>query len=190
MDSFVEPQVAWALNSLRLLKTPSNPVGILPGEAAAFVVLEPLSAATRRGARIEALLEAPTLRTEPFHRRSGSPPLGRALARCILDTLELLEDRGAHTGLVIGALNGDAYRAQDWGHALVQLRSLHGLPEWYPAASFGELGAASGPVGLCMAIRGFARGYCKTDNVLVWTLGDDGSRGSFYVRSPKPLSSR
>ncbi|MFE8605120.1 hypothetical protein [Archangium violaceum] len=190
VDSFVEPQVTWALNSLRLLKTPSNPVGVLPGEAAAFAVLEPLSAAARRGAHIEALLEAPTLQAEPFHRRSGKPPLGRALTQCILATLETLEDRGAHTGLMIGALNGDAYRAQDWGYALVQFRRLQGLPEWYPAASFGELGAASGPVGLCMAIRGFARGYCKTDNVLVWTLGDDGSRGSFYLRSPKTLTSR
>lgn len=188
VDSLVEPREAWALWRLRLLRTPANPVGVLPGEAAAFVMLERPGAAARREARIHALLEAPVSQQEPFHRRSGRPALGRALGQSVSGTLDAVADRGAHLGLVVGALNGDAYRAQDWGHALIQLRSperpVGAVPLWMPAASFGELGAATGLAGLCMAVRGFARGYCRTDQVLVWTAGDDGTRGAFFLRAP------
>lgn len=188
VDSLVEPREAWVLWRLGLLRTPANPVGVLPGEAATFVMLERPGAAARRGARIHAMLEAPVSQQEPHHRRSGRPALGRALSQSVSGTLDALADRGAHTGLVVGALNGDAYRAQDWGHALVHLRSLQRpvgeVPLWLPAASFGELGAATGLAGLCMAVRGFARGYCRTGQVLVWTAGDDGARGAFYLRAP------
>ncbi|RKG86906.1 hypothetical protein D7V88_17015 [Corallococcus terminator] len=187
VDSLVEPQVVAALGQLGLLRTPANPVGILPGEAAAFVMLERPSAASRRGAVVDALLDAPSLTAEPFHRRSGLHAQGRALSQGILETLDAVRDQGARTGLIVGALNGDAYRARDWGHALVQLRMagrLTDLREWSPAASFGEIGAATGLVGLCMAARGFSRGYARTDHVLVWTAGDDGARGAFYVHAP------
>ncbi len=116
--------------------------------------------------------------------------MGQALSRCIRATLEALPDKGRETGLVIAALNGDAYRAQDWGTALARVRDLNlgESRQWYPAQSFGEVGAATGLVGLCMAIRAFARGYAATRGVLVWTAGDDGSRGAFYVRAPNRQS--
>ncbi|WNG13778.1 hypothetical protein [Cystobacter fuscus] len=191
LDSLVEPQVAWTLERLGLLKGPERPAGVLPGEAAAFAVLELPTAASRRGARIEALIEAPRAAAEPFHRLSRQPAMGVALSQCISDTVEALPDGGREIGLVIGALNGDVYRAHDWGTALVRLRerNLGELRQWYPAQSFGEIGAATALVGLCMAIRGFARGYAKTRGVLVWSAGDDGSRGAFYVRAPDKQSS-
>ncbi|WP_120540088.1 hypothetical protein [Corallococcus terminator] len=186
LDSLVDPQVTWALYRLGLLKGPERPTGVLPGEAAAFVVLELPTQASRRRARIEARLEAYEAEAEPFHRRSRQAAVGQALSRCIRATLEALPDQGKETGLIIAALNGDAYRAQDWGTALVRLRDLNlgESRQWSPAQSFGEVGAATGLVGLCMAIRAFARGYATTRGVLVWTAGDDGSRGALYVRAP------
>ncbi|WIG92969.1 hypothetical protein [Myxococcus sp. SDU36] len=186
VDSLVDPQVTWALDQLGLLKGPERPTGVLPGEAAAFAVLElPISAA-RRQAGIEAHLEGPRAESEPFHRRSRQPATGQALSRCIRATLEALPDKGKDTRLVIAGLNGDAYRAQDWGTALVRLSdlSLGDARQWYPAQSFGEIGAATGLVGLCMVVRAFARGYARTSGALVWTAGDDGSRSAFYVRAP------
>ncbi|RJS22587.1 hypothetical protein DRW03_14885 [Corallococcus sp. H22C18031201] len=187
LDSLVEPQVAWSLDQLGLLKGPEHPVGVLPGEAAAFAVLELPASAKRRGTSIEASINAFHFESERFHRRSRQPALGQALSRCVRTTLEALSDRGEETGLIIGALNGDAYRAQDWGTALVRLSDLplRTTRQWYPAQSVGEIGAATGLVGLCMAIRGFARGYAQTRDVLVWTAGDDGGRGAFHVKAPE-----
>ncbi|MFP2924794.1 TIGR02270 family protein [Pyxidicoccus sp. 3LG] len=187
VDSLVEPQVVDALDALGLLKTPDNPVGLLPGEAAAFLLIERGEGALRRGAHPLAVLEASSVQSEPFHRLSRAPALGMALAQCIRDTLLRLPDRGEQTRLAIASLNGDANRASDWGHAQVRLQAdklLNHTTEWYPAASFGEIGAATGPVGVCMAVRGIQRGYTPEGNALLWVSGDDGSRGSLIVSRP------
>lgn len=193
VDSLVEPMAVRRLDALRLLKSPSNPVGFVPGEAAAFLLLESPGAALRRKAPIEALLDAPRLRTEPFHRKSGRPALGMALTECIRDTLAATRERGESVGLVIAGLNGDAYRAQDWGHALVRLRSEGlleaGVPEWYPAFPFGETGAATGPLGVAMAARGFARGHAPPGVILLWVGSDAGPRCALRIHAPVELQS-
>ncbi|MFE8605223.1 TIGR02270 family protein [Archangium violaceum] len=185
VDSLVESQLISALDQLRLLKTPGNPVGFLPGEASAFVLIERWDAAVRRGARVMATLEAPCHETEPFHRLSRTPAQGEALARCIRQTLDTLPARREQAQWVIASLNGDDYRAADWGHAIVALQAtghLGDAPAWYPAASFGEIGAATGPTSVCMAVRGFERGYLRKSSVLLWLSSDDGSRGSLHLR--------
>jgi len=187
VDSLVEARHAEALDALGLLKGPDNPVGFLPGEAAGFILLERAEAALRRGARVLAILDSSHGHAEPFHRLSRTPSLGRGLAKCIRDTLEPLPDHGEAPRLVIATLNGDAYRANDWGHALVQLRAhkvLNHSREWYPAATFGELGAASGAAGICMGVRGLERGYVSEEKVLFWVSGDDGSRGALHLSRP------
>ncbi|AKQ63615.1 hypothetical protein A176_000527 [Myxococcus hansupus] len=191
VDSLVEPRLVEALDQLRLLKTPGNPVGMLPGEAAAFMQVERWDAAVRRGARVLATLEAPSVDTEPFHRMSRTPAMGEALVRCIRRTMAPLGGPRKQALRVIAALNGDSYRATDWGHALVTLRAQDDLPEapaWYPAASFGETGAATGLLGICMAVRGLERGYLPETGVLLWVSGDDGSRGSLLIHPPTPMA--
>ncbi len=189
VDSLVEPRLVEALDQLRLLKTPGNPVGLLPGEASAFVRVERWDSAVRRGAQVLATLEAPCVEAEPFHRLSRTPALGEALVRCIRRTLGALGGPREQALRVIAALNGDSYRATDWGHALVTLRSqgyLAEAPTWYPVASFGETGAAAGLLGICMAVRGFERGYLPEGGALLWVSGDDGSRGSLLLHPPEP----
>jgi 3-oxoacyl-[acyl-carrier-protein] synthase-1 len=185
IDSYVEADALDAAYALGLLKTPSMPAGFIPGEHAAFVLLEREDVARRRKGRIEATIQAPAERSESQHRFSGEPAVGAALAGAVADTLKILGDGGQHTGLLIGNLNGDPYRAYDWGCALVRLRAKFpwiDLPSWYPALPFGEIGAASGPAAICMAVRGFARGYAGTDQVLVWLSSDDGHRSAFCIR--------
>ncbi|RKH61868.1 hypothetical protein D7V93_11140 [Corallococcus llansteffanensis] len=191
VDSFVEPQQVRQLDALRLLKSPANPVGFVPGEAAVFLLLESPAAALRRKASLQALLDAPRLRAEPFHRKSGQPALGMALAGCIRDTLLAAREHREPVGLVIAGLNGDAYRAQDWGHALVRLRTEGlveaGVPEWYPAFPFGETGAATGPLGVAMAAHGFARGYAPPGVALLWVGSDMGERCALRIHAPGAL---
>ncbi|RYZ43755.1 MAG: TIGR02270 family protein [Myxococcaceae bacterium] len=193
IDSLVEPEMVRRLDALRLLKSPSNPVGFVPGEAAAFLRLESPAAALRRKAPIEALLDSPRCQIEPFHRKSGQPALGLALASCIGATLGPGRDHDSQVGLVIAGLNGDAYRAQDWGHALIRLRGEGlleaGVPEWYPAFPFGEAGAAMGPLGVAMAARGFARAYTPPGTTLLWVGSDTGERGALCIHAPPVLQS-
>jgi uncharacterized protein (TIGR02270 family) len=185
VDSLVDPEALAALAQLDLLKTSETPTGLMPGEGAAFLLVERGDAAARRKARVEAWIDAVAARAEPPPAGPDAPPTGRALAGAIADALRGLPDGGRETGLLVGSLNGTASRALEWGSALVRLQKL-GLPgarEIHPALHFGELGAASGPAAVCLAARAFAR-RAPSPNALVWLSGESGARAALYLRAP------
>jgi 3-oxoacyl-[acyl-carrier-protein] synthase-1 len=162
VDSYLEPEVLSATESLDTLKTAANPVGFMPGEGACFVLL----AAEGRGARLGGVA---TGEIGP-HQFSPKPAHGRALARAIgrLDTTPCTA--------VIGGLNGTEWTATQWGHALTLLPSgLRNAPLRVPVASFGEAGAAGGFFALALALRN------ATAPTLVWTLSPTGRAAAVRV---------
>ncbi|NTX08784.1 hypothetical protein [Myxococcus sp. CA040A] len=186
IDSYVDRPVVEALDSLRLLKTPSRPQGVLPGECATFLLVEPLALARRRGARIDCVLGAHALRREPHDRFAGRPWNGEALAEACAQVWQALP-AAQQPGRLIGNLTGDERRAYDWGCALSRLmgRGLPSeLPAWNTGICFGEIGAATAPMAITMAARAFARGYGGTRSILVWLASDSGERGALHVLAP------
>jgi len=178
IDSLVDPAVVEALDDLLLLKNEELPARMMPGEAAAFLVVD-LEGRGKEGTEALAWLSGFHSATGPGHRKSGVPPNGKLLASCIKETLA-----GAVRPSVLAShLNGDDRRAMDWGNAQVRLRAsagLEGVPDLLPAASFGELGAAMGPASIILATLGpppeERGGRC-----LVWLSGDDGSYAALLV---------
>ena len=73
----------------------------------------------------------------------------------------------------------------EWGNAVVRLVAQS--PRfaepvlWYPAASFGDTGAASGAVALCMAIRAFERGYAPAQTATIISSADGSNRAAVRV---------
>ena len=118
---------------------------------------------------------------------SEEPPLGQGLQQAIRAALEGSLSEHAPPTLLLGDLNGLERRAGDWGHALVRLRSavdLGHLPLWLPALSFGETGAASGALAVCLAARAFERGYAPGGHALVWLASENGARGAITLTAP------
>jgi 3-oxoacyl-[acyl-carrier-protein] synthase-1 len=70
----------------------------------------------------------------------------------------------------------------EWGHALVRLLerwpAVHEPVLWYPATSFGETGAASGPLAVCMAVSAVARGYAPAANAVIASSSDGSGRAA------------
>ncbi len=185
IDSYLEPDVLNALFALDILKTPDNPAGLVPGECAAFLLLETAASARARGAPILAQLGGLARATESVDRTAEKPAVGVGLATAAAVTLEQLGAGPLGPRFVIGSLNGDVHRARDWGYAAVRLQGrklLAAYEDWHPALSFGDVGAATGPAAACLAARAFARGYAPAPAALVWLAADDGGRGSVYVR--------
>jgi 3-oxoacyl-[acyl-carrier-protein] synthase-1 len=186
VDSLLDGDRIDALQYLGLLHSPENPVGTLPGEAAAFLVLETPTGASRSGRRIHAEIDAPAVDEEPVDAFSDGPTQGAALVRAIAASFAQIEGGELETGLVIADLNGQTARARDWGNVLVRNRALGGasVETWTPASSWGDVGAAIGPLAVCLAARAFARGYARLPRSLVWLWGELGQRGAFSVRAP------
>ena len=183
VDSCLDPEFLLAAAVRGLLKTAVNPVGFIPGEAAAFVLIERTAELRRVEARPLASFACGPLLPGAFDRFSEDPPNGVILARAIRDLLAL-QPHPVEVALVIGDLNGDEYRARNWGSALVRLTNARGVadtPMWIPALGFGETGAASGAVGVCLAARAVERGQLRQGAALAWLSDDRGAAAAMMI---------
>lgn len=143
-DSYIEPYTLTWLASLGRLKTDTNPVGLMPGEAAAAMVLEPGGSKAGRRPQITG---AGVARFESTVAEDPYQP-GRVLADI---TRPLL--RGPPNLLV--DLNGEVRRAEGHGYFIerleaeaLEVRASHAL-----AGELGELGSVHDAVALVYAAR-------------------------------------
>lgn len=180
IDSFIDPLALGPLTELGLRKWEEQPQGVIPGEAAVSILLERYDHAVARGAPVLAVLGGMCSRTEPEGRFSERRTSGRALSEAIKGA-GLAE--GICPRLMIGDLNGDEWRAYEWGMAQTQLpQKARVAALWLTAASLGEVGAAAGPAALSMAARALERGYAGGDSALIWLSSESGNKGAFVVR--------
>ncbi len=155
--------------------------GIYSWEAAAFILVE--RASQRCVAPGAFAVTAIGLAQDKSYTDDRGPPHGRGLA----DSIECALSGAAAEqplGLIVADLNGCEFRAADWGNALVHLRSNYresSVRTWLPALSFGETGAASGGVALCMAFRGIQRRYVPMGTILITLSGEHGARAAIRV---------
>ena len=177
-DSFVCSAVVGALHEHGRLRVPGAAVGLQPGEAGAFVVVEP----ERTGA-VLGRLGGGALGTEPAHLYSGRPALGRALAD-VAD--RALAHRSAGGLWPVPDANGEAFSGADWGQAVARNAGLRASVSeaLYPATSVGDTGAASAAMGLAFVLRAFARGYAPAPTALLLASAATGARGALTVTAP------
>jgi 3-oxoacyl-[acyl-carrier-protein] synthase-1 len=191
IDSLLEPDTLAYLLDKRRLKSEDQIDGLIPGEGAAFFALEPEREASRRGAEVLAVLDGAASAVEPITVWSDEASPATGLSQAIDDVFARLVDRGADTGLLIGDLNGETYRARELGliapRVLAHLRP--GWKLWHPADCIGDTGAAAGAIAACMAARAFQRGYARVPRVLVFAGSDDGLRGALSLRPSAPRPS-
>lgn len=188
VDSLVdEPNLDW-LNITSRLKSAEQPVGLVPGEAAALVLL------TGRDDRIRHNSPALANILNVQHTRSEKPyldgkaPDGSGLAAALLPLAQAQCANGNNPWLVTDQ-NGESYRASDWGHALVKLLSrFPGYQNpvlWYPALSFGDTGAASAVIGTCMVLQAFGRNYAPSNIAAIISSNDGPERASLLIEKSR-----
>ena len=181
VDSCLDPEFLLAAAVKGVLKTPVNPVGFVPGEAAAFALVERTAEARRVEVRPLASFTCGPLVEGAFDRFSNKPPDGVVLAHAIRSLLAT-QSGPSDIGLTVGDLNGDEYRARDWGSTLPRLRSrdVADAPLWIPAQGFGETGSAAGAVGLCLAVRAMERRHLD-GSALAWLTDESGAAAALLI---------
>jgi 3-oxoacyl-[acyl-carrier-protein] synthase-1 len=184
VDSLVRPAVYGNLESAGILKGPANEYGVFPGEAAAFCILEkqPVRGKAMASLTATATGEEPTAGTEKPNQAQALTAVLRAMR-----TSAAFSD----LPLFICDLNGDRYRALEWGLAYSRVfGGLHEKPNvptsgdfWHPADCIGDCGAASGLVDLVWAVEALRKKYAIVNQVLVWGASDSALRAAVLLAS-------
>lgn len=159
VDSLLDSGLLDTLFQNGSLKTEKMSAGLIPGEAAACLVLEPLAHAEARGVRPLARLGAIGLDRDPSPLGADAAVTGDALTRAFREAVDG-SGGGAGFGEVVVDLTGERSRFLEW--ATVETRCLHGFPRgWklsHPADCWGDVGAAFGPLAAGLVARSFQRG--------------------------------
>ncbi|WP_437995565.1 hypothetical protein WMF26_30410 [Sorangium sp. So ce185] len=186
VDSYLDPFTLEWLADHRRLKIDDNPCGLIPGQAGACVLLETGVSSGRRGAAACAVIEAVSTGA-PAHQGAEQDQRGdgAGLARAMGDVLGDASAETPFRGDIVLDVNGETWRAAAWGNALARFaqRVASGTRIVLPCNSLGEVGAASGAVGVCVAARALARGYGSGDRAIVASCSEWGQAGALRLRA-------
>lgn len=178
VDSLISVRTLSHLQATRRLREGRKSSGILPGEAAGFLVLERPESAARRHAAVLAVMEAAAggLDSTPPEKPNRAVVLGRVF-RAVAQ--QVAEPRP----LLISDLNGERQRAYEWMFASVRAPFYHsGMRHWLPAECIGDAGAASGAVTSAWAVDALHRSYARENEAVVWGSSDEGPREAMVFK--------
>ena len=181
VDSLLdEESVDWLIQQQRL-KTLESPVGLIPGEAAACLVIE-LPAAS--GAGTAPLLDAVhTIAPRPADQEGAASHVARSLSQA-LGALLASSSPGSPGDLILN-LNGEERGATVWGAVLSYLakEARNWRPRMIaPQIQLGDVGAAFGAVAVCLAVRSLSRHHARGDEVLLAAISPEGAAGFCRIR--------
>ncbi len=184
-DSYNDPDVLEWLEETDQLHGAgprNNAWGFIPGEGSgAVLVLPARSAEQMRIASMGCLRRVGTGREENLI-RTGSVCLGEGLSAAFRDVFAGIPDE-VRTTDVYCDMNGEPYRADEFGFAVARVRErfIAATDFFAPADCWGDVGAASGPLFLALACIAAAKGYANGAEALVWASSETGERGAAAV---------
>lgn len=174
VDSYLDADTLEWLDEIEQLHSEGNIYGFCPGEAAGFVLL---AGPRHNGLGINILgtgvgQEENLIKTEDI-------VLGEGLAQAFHEASAPLPD-GARVNQILCDMNGERYRGNEYGFAALRVAGLFENAADFetPADCWGDVGAASGPLYVGLAIEAEARGYAKGPLTMIWASSEAGRRAA------------
>lgn len=182
VESYLEPETLEWLDRREQLQSQTHRWGFVPGEGAAFCLVASEQAMRRHGLRPLARVTAVSSATEQNRPETGRVSTGTALTQALRGVLATLP-AGTKVGHVLGDLNGERSRADEYGFSIARLgeRFVDATDVRTPADCWGDVGAASGSLFVNLAVAARMRGYAKGPWSLLWTSSESGERCAALV---------
>jgi 3-oxoacyl-[acyl-carrier-protein] synthase-1 len=189
VDSYLsEETLAWleAQNQLHGAGALNNAWGFIPGEAAGALLLV--------GRSMERLGPAPLANVlsigigfEQNRIKTQTVCVGEGLAAAFREALAALPP-DAHVSDVFCDMNGEPYRADEFGFASLRTRAaLADAPDFTAAADcWGDVAAASAPLQALLAAIAGRKRYANGPYAFLWASSESGERGACVLRLPTP----
>ncbi len=187
VDSYLDAETLYWLSETGQAQSRSNRWGFRPGEGAGFCLLassrfvaeQPRLHALGELAAVATSREQNLIRTDSVCTGEGLTAAWRMVTAAAPRISELICD-----------LNAEPYRADELGFALLRLRERFERPEEVlsPAQHWGDVGAASGPLFVCLALASALRGVARGRHCLVSTSSEGGERSAALLDLEPALS--
>lgn len=185
VDSYLAPEtLEWveACDQLHGGGPLNNAWGFIPGEAAGALLL-------LRSGESAAQALAQMVGTGVGHEtkliKTDSVCIGEGLTQAFRDALRSLP-AAARIDNVFCDMNGEAYRADEYGFACLRTRErLREATDFVaPADCWGDVGAAGAPLHVLLAIAACRKGYAHGEWSMVWGSSEGGERAAAVVHAP------
>jgi 3-oxoacyl-[acyl-carrier-protein] synthase-1 len=190
VDSYLEPLSLELLDFEGQLHSSTNKWGFIPGEAAGFCLLASQRAVERYQLRILGKLLAIATDRETNLIKTDSVCIGTGLTKAFKQVLQVLTMPNRKVAYVICDINGEIYRANEYGFTLAGTSDcfVDATAFLAPADRWGDIGAASGPLFLNLALIAGQRGYAKGALYLISTSSEGGERCVALAEISMPTS--
>jgi len=189
IESYLEPETLEWLDDADRLYSENNSWGFIPGEAAAFCLLCTEKTAQRYGLKpLGQVLATATATESKLITDRDAVCLGEGLTKAFREVLAALPAGGAKVDAIICDLNGESYRADEFGYAVVRTsdRFVSAGEFLNPADCWGDVGAASGPLFIVLTVIAAHKGYSRGPHTLLWTSSDGGHRSAALLQTGIP----
>lgn len=184
LDSYMEPETLEWLDKQEQLHSPTNKWGFMPGEAAGFCLLASPKVMQRYQLKtLGGILASATAREKNLI-KTDTVCTGEGLTNAFKRALQIIKNSTSKVDQVICDMNGERYRADEFGFTIA--RTLEYFVDssdfLAPADCWGDVGAASGPLFVNLAVAARARGYVKGPLTLIWTSSESGERCALLLQ--------
>lgn len=182
-DSYLHVDTITWLNRNRQLHAPYNAWGFIPGAAAGACLLgHPLHEKGR--GPIRAIVEKVAIDREDVPIKTDGVCLGWAMTRIVESLLDDQPPGAVFDGFYCDQ-NGETYRADEMGFMLARTGERFSTPAAFvaPADCWGDVGAASLPLFLALAVEAAERGYAQGPVSVHLAGSESGLRAGLRLRT-------
>jgi 3-oxoacyl-[acyl-carrier-protein] synthase-1 len=184
VESYFHPDTMEWLDENRQLAGAVSRSGFVPGEGAGCCLLMTAPACTKL--RLDAIACVLTVACgkETKLIKTSDICLGEGLTAVVQHAAGRQSGSG-RINEVICDINGERYRSEEWGFVCLRLSQYFDDPTAYrsPADSWGDMGAASGPLFTMLTCQASVRGYAKGSRTLLWAGSEKGLRGAALIET-------
>jgi 3-oxoacyl-[acyl-carrier-protein] synthase I len=182
VDSYLNAGALHWLEQSSRLKTEDNSDGVIPGEAAAAVLLFRGSA---RNSEIQTSIVGIGYGREHAPVLSDEPLLGLGLTHAVREALAEAKVKMDDISFRICDVTGESYGFKEQSLMLARLLRVHKeqFPTWHYADSIGDIGAAAGVCQLIVADHAMRKRYAYGSGALCLTSSVPGHRAAAIVQA-------
>lgn len=184
IESYHEPETLEWLDEHDQLHSENNSWGYTPGEGAGFCLLCTDEVVKRYRLQTFGQILSAATAYEKNLIKTDTICLGEGLSAAVKQVIHALPSSDTKINFIICDMNGEHYRGDEFGYMVVRTGEYFVDPTDFmtPADCWGDVGAASGPLFIILALIAHLKSYSKGPYILVFTSSESGERTAILVK--------